>query len=445
MKANWLLLAGLGALTCGLLPSANAQQKPSEATVGGKAETSQQTPPVIEAQALSLLQKNQQVMFALKTYAAECHTIKTRDKPTGKLKTQFQFATLAAEKPNKMRYDGWNLNDDPAANGWTKPASAPTYTFACDGKDCYKQFDKMYRKDARIQPESLHTILEPWEGFYAPTASVYDTAQRYRKKNELREARLAGRDMVDGVLCDKIVVVIASSYNGQRYDSQATWYFGPDGLTRRCVDHVSFDAKPGSTRDATLSNIRLNEPIEAALYAYAPPKGVTPEAEEKQAPLLANGTTAPDFTAYEINKKPLKLSDLRGKVVVIDFWASWCPPCNAAMPHNQAVMKKLKAEGLPVVMLAVDDGEPRAAFDTWVKQKRASLSALTFAYVPQTENLSGSRFKVTGIPTQYVLDKNGVVRASFVGFDGTNNELETAIRAALGTGKTVKVAAAAKK
>lgn len=101
------------------------------------------------------------------------------------------------------------------------------------------------------------------------------------------------------------------------------------------------------------------------------------------------------------------------------------------MPHNQAVMQKLKAQGIPVVMLAIDNSESREIFDTWVKKKSANLSALTFAYVPSEDDVSGKQFMVTGIPAQYVLDRNGVIRASFVGYDSPNNKLEKAIRAAL--------------
>ena len=98
-------------------------------------------------------------------------------------------------------------------------------------------------------------------------------------------------------------------------------------------------------------------------------------------------------------------------------------------------------------MLAVDNAEGRPDFETWVKQKQASLSALTFVFISTKEDVSGKQFNVSGIPTQYVLDKNGVVRASFVGFDKPDNELEKAVRAALGKsgagkGGNAKIAAA---
>ena len=102
-----------------------------------------------------------------------------------------------------------------------------------------------------------------------------------------------------------------------------------------------------------------------------------------------------------------------------------------SMPHTQEVARKLQAEGLPVVALAVDNSEERDAFVSWLKSRGTSLSALTFAHIPPQTNVADKLYHVAGIPTQFVLDKNGVVRAAFVGYDGPTGVLEIAVRTAL--------------
>ncbi|MFY7954167.1 MAG: TlpA family protein disulfide reductase, partial [Armatimonadaceae bacterium] len=63
-------------------------------------------------------------------------------------------------------------------------------------------------------------------------------------------------------------------------------------------------------------------------------------ARAERPPLLANGKDAPDFTSFTLDGKPVKLSDLRGKTVILDFWSTWCGPCKASMPHIEEVWKK---------------------------------------------------------------------------------------------------------
>ena len=129
------------------------------------------------------------------------------------------------------------------------------------------------------------------------------------------------------------------------------------------------------------SDWSLGKTVSPALFAFTPPAGTTEFKPQPPPELLAKGTPAPDFTAMDKDGKPVKLSDYRGKVVVIDFWASWCPPCRASMPHNQEVAKKLQDAGTPFVLLAVDNSEGRDAFLTWVAKNGPDMSALTFVHM----------------------------------------------------------------
>lgn len=387
-------------------------------------------PPAVEPAAMALLKKNRDAMLALRGYRAECRTLQRPLQPKpGRAAQSYQFAALTAAKPNLMRYDMWQ----PRASAplLARPATTPDITFVSDGTTQWQQFGKVYETKAHPAAADLNTILEPWGGFYTTTGSVYDEVTGARKAGKPISVVGKGRAKVDGVLCDVVETDVKDAYEGSPVETRKTLFLRPDGLVRRQVMAWSSNGR-GYVATADLVRIEKNPDLRAVRYAYAPPAGVALEKPREETPVLANGTPAPDFAAKDKNGKPLRLSDLKGKVVVLDFWASWCGPCMASMPHTQEIAAKLQKEGLPVVVLAVDDGEPSDAFAAWVAGTGASkYPALSFAYSPQAANVSGKLFQVTGIPTQFVIDAGGTVRASFVGYGGPTDDLEKAVRAAL--------------
>ncbi len=148
--------------------------------------------------------------------------------------------------------------------------------------------------------------------------------------------------------------------------------------------------------------------------------------------LLAAGTVAPDFTAKDLAGKTLKLSDFKDKVVVLDFWATWCGPCMRSLPHTQEVAKEYKNQG--VVVFADCTSDTRAAFEPWVKANQSKYPDITFACDPNdrgsdtfAERASSKLYKVSGIPTQYVIGKDGKIVASLVGFSEGDARLEAAL------------------
>ncbi|MES2462561.1 MAG: TlpA disulfide reductase family protein [Armatimonadota bacterium] len=391
-------------------------------------------------------------MFDLKSYRAQCwtrikHDPKSSDEPG---RVSYEMATLVAAKPNLMRYDSWEMTGPLAGQppfAWKRKSQTPRLTFACDGKTNWRQYGDYYNTDKRTEPGGLSTSLEPWGGFYSRDSSPYAFLMYIQKEKGLLEVRRDGTEAVDGVLCDKVVTHMKTSYEGMGIEYRTTWYVGvKDGLVRRNVERMDFEGRKGYVREATLRNIVVNAPVVSprSVFAYVPPKGVTPSKpppvtqrkapEIKRPPLLANGIAAPDFTATDLNGKSVNLSDYRGKVVILDFWASWCPPCIAAMPHNQAVAKKLQSEGLPVVLLALDNSEAREPFLKWVKDHK-ELDALTFLHrdsgtVP-LGTIAAGLYKVTAIPSFYIIDTNGIIRDSSIGFGGPTDDLEKAVRAAI--------------
>jgi thiol-disulfide isomerase/thioredoxin len=131
--------------------------------------------------------------------------------------------------------------------------------------------------------------------------------------------------------------------------------------------------------------------------------------------------SAPSFALYNLDGKKTDISELRGKVVVVDFWATWCGPCIASFPAMQKAMDKYK-------------NDPNVKFifiDTWesVEDKKANAQSFITknkyrfdVWMDETDEVV-TQFKVEGIPTKFVLDPEGKIRFKSVGFDGSDEKL----------------------
>jgi thiol-disulfide isomerase/thioredoxin len=148
--------------------------------------------------------------------------------------------------------------------------------------------------------------------------------------------------------------------------------------------------------------------------------------------LLKVGAVAPDFVSNDPAGKKVNLSDFKGKVVVLDFWATWCGPCIASLPHTQEVAKQGKDQG--VVVLAACTSDTRAAFDKWLKANQGKFPDIVFTSDPNergsagyAERASSKHYGVSGIPTQFVIGRDGKVVASIVGYSAGDSRLEAAL------------------
>lgn len=147
-------------------------------------------------------------------------------------------------------------------------------------------------------------------------------------------------------------------------------------------------------------------------------------------PLLTAGTVAPDFVAEAWGTgAPLKLSDYKGKVVILDFWATWCGPCQKSMPHIEKIYQSVKNQN--VVVLGVCVWDEKEAYQKWVPAN-ADKYTFTFAYDPagrdSAKSIAGSLYKVSGIPTTYVIGKDGKVVDAIVGFSDGDTRLEATLK-----------------
>ena len=118
------------------------------------------------------------------------------------------------------------------------------------------------------------------------------------------------------------------------------------------------------------------------------------------------GSPAPDFTVEDADRK-VSLHDLKGKVVVLNFWATWCPPCVEEMPSLVKMQQQLKNR---VVVLAVSVDDDERSYRSFLKKNNVEL--LTVRDPRQKSNELYGTFK---FPETYIIDQSGVLRRKFIG------------------------------
>jgi peroxiredoxin len=120
-------------------------------------------------------------------------------------------------------------------------------------------------------------------------------------------------------------------------------------------------------------------------------------------PAARLGSPAPDFTLQSADGSTVRLADLKGKPVFINFWATWCGPCREEMPAMQDLYEQYRDQGL--VILAVDMEEDLRLVRRWIDQ-----GGYTFTFVLDSEGEQVKRYNVNASPTSYFVGRDGVIR-----------------------------------
>jgi peroxiredoxin len=121
------------------------------------------------------------------------------------------------------------------------------------------------------------------------------------------------------------------------------------------------------------------------------------------------GSEAPAFALADLDGKTVSSDAFKGKVVILDFWATWCPPCKEEIPHLVRLQSKYRGQGLEVVGLALDAGGAKDV------RPFADDHDVNYTMLIGNEDVTKAYGNITMIPTTFVIDRNGKIAHRFVG------------------------------
>ncbi len=123
---------------------------------------------------------------------------------------------------------------------------------------------------------------------------------------------------------------------------------------------------------------------------------------------FSQGQTAPAFALTDINGQPVSLAEYKGKVVMVNFWATWCGPCRAELPDLVKLHDAYKDKGFVLLGVSADEEGPSLV------KAFAEKNGLTYS-IPMADQASLANYGVRAFPTTFVIDANGVIQKSWVG------------------------------
>jgi len=134
------------------------------------------------------------------------------------------------------------------------------------------------------------------------------------------------------------------------------------------------------------------------------------------------GKTAPDFTSTSLNGEVISLSPLKGKPVLLNFWASWCDPCCYEIPFIQEIFEEYSAKGL--IVLAINSWEDRNTVQEFMTQNQLTLPVL----IDYPSKKVAQSYQIRTIPATFFIDKKGTIKAVKIGAFQNKAEVENLLK-----------------
>ncbi len=231
----------------------------------------------------------------------------------------------------------------------------------------------------------------------------------FARQAEAPSADYEGRSVVAGVLCH--VVYVEHSPDPRGRVRKERWFLGAkDNLPRRLEQLAVDDNGRAGAYVLTLSALRPRAPLKGRPFAARVPRGYTAKPYEQPAPpaLLNVGAPAPDWKLSDPDGRVHSLSEYRGRVLVLDFWATWCGPCVRAMPGLQNLHERYGSRG--VVVFGVNTWEESNPVEF---MKRGGYS---YGLLLKGEGVAQA-YRVSSLPTLYVIGVDGTIIHGVRGID----------------------------
>jgi peroxiredoxin len=160
------------------------------------------------------------------------------------------------------------------------------------------------------------------------------------------------------------------------------------------------------TQPTKKSNLRIILFIPIAIIALAvfvTLQHKSPSTVEVEIPHIQDGLVAPDFSLPDLDGRMVSLRSFKGKVVIVNIWATWCPPCVAETPSLDKFYKMFKDEGIELLAVSVDENGKRAV-EPFMEKKN-----LSFPVLLDPEGRISGLYRTTGVPESFIVKKDGTI------------------------------------
>jgi thiol-disulfide isomerase/thioredoxin len=264
--------------------------------------------------------------------------------------------------------------------------------------------------------EKEHTVFvnEPDQSGKYLLVSVFDLVAAELKEPspfgdvlEAEKIRYSGEAFVGGVACH----IVQVGFSGDSSIKECIWFIGADDYLPRKVQKVRFGLPNQEiTQVLTLTDVKVNPEIDVTQFVVDAPEGFSVKKyqlpDHPNAPGLAVGSSAPGWTLRDASGKVYSLQGFKGKLVILDFWATWCGPCRQAMPALQKLNEKYGKKGVVIVGINTwESGDPAR----FMKDNGFSFLLLLDG------NEVAKSYHVSGLPTLYIISADGKILFGEVG------------------------------